>query len=55
MQRYFAKNKENNFLALIICKNCVDSISTISIRISNTMEFGNTYFKTKDIHFIIRS
>ena len=39
---------------MIICKNCVDSISTISIRVSNTMEFGNTYFKTKDIHFIIK-
>ena len=51
---FLLKNKENNFLALIICKNCVDSISTISIRISNTMEFGNTYFKTKDIHFIIK-
>ena len=42
---FLLKNKENNFLALIICKNCVDSISTISIRVSNTMEFGNTYFK----------
>ena len=51
---FLLKNKENNFLALIICKNCVDSISTISIRVSNTMEFGNTYFKTKDIHFIIK-
>ena len=51
---FLLKNKENDFLALRICKNYVDSISTINVCISNTMEFGNTYFKTKDIHFIIK-
>ena len=51
---FLLKNKENNFLALIICKNCVDSISTISIRISNTKEFGNTYLRVKDINFITK-
>ena len=51
---FLLKNKENEFLALRIYKNCVDSISTISIRISNTKEFGNTYFRVKDINFITK-
>ena len=49
---FLLKNKENEFLALRIYKNCVDSISTISVRISNTKEFGNTYLRVKDINFI---
>lgn len=51
---FLLKNKENEFLALRIYKNCVDSISTISIRISNTKEFGNTYLRVKDINFITK-
>ena len=51
---FLLKNKENDFLALRIYENCIDSISTINIRISNTMEFGNTYLKIKDIHFITK-
>ena len=52
---FLLKNKENEFLALRIYKNCVDSISTISIRISNTKEFGNTYLRVKDINFITKN
>lgn len=51
---FLLKNKENEFLALRIYKNCVDSISTISVRISNTKEFGNTYLRVKDINFITK-
>lgn len=51
---FLLKNKENEFLALRIYKNCVDSISTISVRISNTKEFGNTYLRIKDINFITK-
>ena len=51
---FLLKNKENDFLALRIYENCIDSISTINIRISNTIEFGNTYLKIKDIHFITK-
>ena len=51
---FLLKNKENDFLALRIYENCIDSISTINIRISNTKEFGNTYLKIKDIHFITK-
>ena len=51
---FLLKNKENEFLALRIYKNCVDSISTISIRISNTKEFVNTYLRVKDINFITK-
>ena len=51
---FLLKNKENEFLALRIYKNCVDSISTISIRISNTKEFGNTYLRVRDINFITK-
>ena len=51
---FLLKNKENEFLALRIYKNCVDSISTISICISNTKEFGNTYLRVKDINFITK-
>ena len=51
---FLLKNKENEFLALRIYKNCVDSISTISIHISNTKEFGNTYLRVKDINFITK-
>lgn len=51
---FLLKNKENEFLALRIYKNCVDSISTISVCISNTKEFGNTYLRVKDINFITK-
>ena len=51
---FLLKNKENEFLALRIYKNCVDSISTISVRISNTKEFGNTYLRVKNINFITK-
>ena len=51
---FLLKNKENDFLALRIYENCIDSISTINIRISNTMEFGNTYLRVKDINFITK-
>lgn len=51
---FLLKNKENEFLALRIYKNYVDSISTISVRISNTKEFGNTYLRVKNINFITK-
>ena len=51
---FLLKNEENDFLTLRIYKNHIESVSTINVYVNDTMEFGSTYFKAKDIHFIIK-